>query len=339
VRRVLAREDVPVDQADDVGEGGGVDADLGGLGFPQHAHRRGVDGLVLGGAGLEGGELRGARRPEPDLVEVFPDLAAPVREVIQDGLVDADQVGDPVVDLAPLHAEAVGELVSEVGSVEEAAGLGVLVHQPAVEGASVAVIAGGHVGDQHVGVEMRIAGSARAVPELGGDEALDLNLGETVLADARAGCGVLHVAERGVDRGVVRGANLRRDVVAAKCEQDGHGLGCSKAQVVAGNGAASERGKHLASARVAPLPDRAQIFAGDLAVEVGEEHPGGGDGPLPGGFAHATVVSVDAARDGLDVIAVGADVALADAQHVIDPSISEGETRAARVRGRSSRSR
>jgi hypothetical protein len=127
--------------------------------------------------------LGGPSRAEPNLLEALFDLSPPVREVLEGFLVDAGQVGDPVLDRPPFDAECAGELVAEVGLVEVAGGLRVLVQESSVEGSPFAVDAFGHVRHQPVGVQMRVPGPARAMPEPRCDQPAHVDLGEAVLAD------------------------------------------------------------------------------------------------------------------------------------------------------------
>ncbi len=104
-------------------------------------------------------------------------------------------LGHALDRLGPAHAEAGRQLVAQVGLVEVAGGQAVGAQDRlAVEGSPRAVGRAGQVGDDHVGVEVRVLGAAGAVPEGGGDEAL------AVLAD-RAAAAAAHHAGLGLEVG------------------------------------------------------------------------------------------------------------------------------------------
>ena len=101
----------------------------------------------------------------------------------------------------------------------------------AVEGRPAAVRPLRHVRDQHVGVEMGVAGAARSVSERRADEPVARNLVDAVGPAPRPTRGSFQIAERLVDRGVVRAADLRGDFEPAEAEQDGHRLRCPEREV------------------------------------------------------------------------------------------------------------
>ncbi len=121
---------------------------------------------------------------------------------------DPVDVGEPVDDRAPGDAEPGGELGAEVGFVEVSGGLGLEVEVPGVERTPPAIGAAGRVGDQDVGVEVRVTGPARAVPEPGGDEPAAAQGHDPVRAPPRPARLRLQIAERRVDAGLVGGAGL-----------------------------------------------------------------------------------------------------------------------------------
>src|SRR4051794_15652785 len=99
-----------------------------------------------------------------DLGEAFSDLLAATREVLEDFVVDAADLGHAVADGFPFDAERVGEVLAQGGLVEEAGGALVGVEGAAVEGGLAAVSAGG-VGNDGVGVQLRVASARGPVPE------------------------------------------------------------------------------------------------------------------------------------------------------------------------------
>ena len=105
-----------------------------------------------------------------ELVEPFEDLMPSLREVVDQGTGDTGQVRDPVPNLTPLQTECGGEVVAELGLVEVAGGLRQRVEVSGVERAPMAFGAAGQVRDQHMGMEMGVAGAAGPMPEPRRDE-------------------------------------------------------------------------------------------------------------------------------------------------------------------------
>ena len=81
------------------------DAVVGGDVSPVDRQCVDVDVGVFGGAGVEGGDLRGAGGVPAELVEPFEDLMPSLRQVVDEGTGDTGQVRDPVPNLTPLQAE------------------------------------------------------------------------------------------------------------------------------------------------------------------------------------------------------------------------------------------
>ena len=75
----------------------------------------------------------------------------------------------------PLDAEAAGQLVAQVGLVDVAGGLGVVVDRRVVEAGPAAVRSLGRVGDEDVGVELGVAVARGAMEVGGGEEAVALD--------------------------------------------------------------------------------------------------------------------------------------------------------------------
>ena len=124
----------------------------------------------------------------------------------------------------PVEPESGGDLVPERRLVQVAGGLGVRVQLPAVEGGPTAVGPAGQVGDEDVGVQVRVAGSAGAMSKRRCDETAAV--GEAIPTGAEPDpAGVaLHVLERLADCGVVCSAHCTGVVVVAEREQDRHRL-------------------------------------------------------------------------------------------------------------------
>ena len=124
--------------------------------------------------------------------------------------------GTPAISAMPLRTGVHSTPSSRVSDaaqprlVEVAGGLGVRVDAPGVERRPPAVGAEREVGDEHVGVQLRVAGARGPMPERGGDEPV---AGDRVHAGrpaARHRRLALHVAERVGDRLVVRRLERRR---------------------------------------------------------------------------------------------------------------------------------
>ncbi len=81
-----------------------------------------------------------------------------------------------------------------------------------------------HVRHKNMGVEMRVAGPAAAMPERGCDEPVTDNLVDAVSAAPRPTRGAFQIAQRRANGSVVRGTDLCRHIEAAEAEQDRHRL-------------------------------------------------------------------------------------------------------------------
>ena len=191
-----------------------VEADLLGLRAPALPKALLGQVAVLGLPRLKGGDLAGAGggvgRGGGE------DLRPPGREGAEMVGVEALDLGDAVGDLLPADAEPAGQLMAKVRLVDVAGGLRVVVDRRVVEPGPAAVRPAGRVGDEDVGVELRVAGAGGAVEVGGGDEAVAVDeLAPAVAAPGPAGL-ALHVVECGGDRGAVGGGDLRPGALAAE---------------------------------------------------------------------------------------------------------------------------
>ncbi len=110
--------------------------------------------------GLPGRERRGLGRPRARRTAVGErrlDLRAPAAERPQHRLRDADQIGDPVPRRQPFQPERSGQLGAEHGLVDEARRPRVRIQPPTIKRRPPAVRAAAEVGDQNMGVQLRIA--------------------------------------------------------------------------------------------------------------------------------------------------------------------------------------
>ena len=148
----------------------GGPARLDGLGLPM-----GIEafvfhlGLVASG-GEHGrlparGRVRGAGGGEPGF-----DLIGPLRERIDEVAGDTGDLVD-VTARHPLDTERRGEFGSEGGLEDLASSLGIAEEVGVDDGRPLAVAALGHVGDEAVPVQERVAGAGGAMPERRGDHA------------------------------------------------------------------------------------------------------------------------------------------------------------------------
>ena len=151
------------------------------------AQRVEIEALVLGPAGGEGGDLGGLGGVSAAARQLRLDLGAAAREGAQGLVGDAGHLGRPAMDLAEVKAELVRELGSELGLVEVAGGLRPTVEALAVERAPAAVLRSDQVGDQHVGVKLRVAGPAHPMAKGRGDKAPPSGGNEAVGAEPRVG--------------------------------------------------------------------------------------------------------------------------------------------------------
>ena len=171
------------------------------------------------------------------LLELGLDLGAAAAERPPDRGGDPIDLGHAVTYGGPFDAEATGELDAQLGLIEEAAGAGMGVEAPGVEGGPAAVRAAGHVRHEDVGVQLRVAGAAGAVPEARRDESVAEHRDRAALAAAAEGGVAFHVVQRGVDGGLMRLARGSRDVLVAEAEEQADTLGGRERQIEPGHAA------------------------------------------------------------------------------------------------------
>jgi hypothetical protein len=239
---------------------------------PALAQRGWLQLALLGGAGGEGGGLAGGAR-SIGASRGGEDLGPPGRELAQLVVLEAPELGDPVANLLPLGTEASDQPVAEQGLVEVAGGLGVLVDRGVVEAGPAPVRALGRVGDQHVGVELGVAGAGGAVAVGGGEVARALDEPGAAAAAPRPAGLALQVGEGGVDRALVgvphRGA---RPLVSERPQQRDR-LRRREGEIEAGDGALAAgdaicRDQRRAARGVAPGEHRPQGIGLDLSGEA-----------------------------------------------------------------------
>src|SRR3954470_13504314 len=126
---------------------------------------------------------------------------------------DALDVGDAVVHRSPLDAELAGERAPECRLVNVPGGLGLVEDRPAVERCPQPILTLGQIGDEHMGVDLRVAGPAGAVLEGRADQpaaALDQVPAASAAHLARVRLEVAHAGSDRLALGTKDGALLAR---------------------------------------------------------------------------------------------------------------------------------
>ncbi len=183
--------------------------------------------------------------------------------------VEALDLGDAVGDLLPADAEAAGQLVAQVGLVDVAGRFGVFVDRRVVEPGPAALGEGG-VGDQDVGVELRVAGAGGSVRVAGGQEARAVDeLAASCSASGPAGL-PLQVVERGFHGGAVGLFDLAADRRAPERPGQRDRLRSGEGEIEARDGSPLDvaKAERLAAGRVGAGQHRRQLLGADLAVEA-----------------------------------------------------------------------
>ena len=130
------------------------------------------------------------------------------------------------------------------------------------------MVAVDEVGDQHMGVEVRITGPRGAVTERGADETFRLRDVHCRLVPARPCRLGLEHTYRGSDRSVVRVANLVRSFGIAQREQQDTDFGAQKVASNPGTLGAPCAGSVAHPSRVAAARARVERLGIDLADTV-----------------------------------------------------------------------
>ena len=165
----------------------------------------GADPVVLRLARIQRGDLRGARAMTRRVAASAASISTRrVENARNTAIGNAFEIGDAVHDRTPPHTEPMGQLEPQVRLIQIAGGLGMQVEVTAVERRPPAIRPPRHVRDQHVRVEMWVAGPARPVPERRPDEPVTRNLVDAIGAAPRPTRRPFQISERRVDRGVVR---------------------------------------------------------------------------------------------------------------------------------------
>lgn len=148
------------------GDGAGIVPGLGRLGSPPLVEARGGLAVVLGLAGGQGGGLGGMGAAVAVGGQLGPDLHAAAGEQGDQTGVDPRQISLPLgTDRPPFHPKPIGQIMPQHRLVEGARGQTLSVQATGVQGGPPAIDPLDGVGDQDVGVELRVSVAGRPVPE------------------------------------------------------------------------------------------------------------------------------------------------------------------------------
>ena len=192
---------------------------------------------LLAIAGLERGDLGGIEARAAAALEVVEHLRPSLRERLQRPVRDAGDLRHPILRLAPLDPERAGQLEPQLGLVEVAGREPVLLQDRlAVERAPLPVARGlGHVGDDHVGVQVRVLRPRGAVLIGSRDEPGAALAHDPVLAPAGHARLLLEVCERRLPGRQMRQVDRVPNLLASERMQEADALRRREHQVVTGD--------------------------------------------------------------------------------------------------------
>ena len=163
------------------------------------------------------------------------DLTSAGREGSEQCLGDTVEFGHATGHLAEAHAQGPGEAGTQGALVEETGGPGVAVEEAGVGSGPDAVDPFGHVGHQHMGVELGVARPRGPVREGGRHEPLGPDTGLAACAPADTEGMALEVAEGLVDGVLVDAADDGRGGRVREPEEQGDRFGGGPGEVEAGH--------------------------------------------------------------------------------------------------------
>ncbi len=144
------------------------------------------------------------------------------------------QFGDAVLDRSELQPQRLRQALPDLGLIEKACRSSVGVEEASVQGSPAAVAALSQVGDEDVGMELRVKRPRGAMSKAGSDEAGRLNL-RLAAGSAPAPSGLfLQVTDGLFDRLFMGLADLFRDLRRAERPEQADRLGCAEGGVPAG---------------------------------------------------------------------------------------------------------
>ncbi len=199
-----------------------------GLGSPQVEQGVGVDLIVLGLAGLQGGDLRCSGRGVARLGQHFGDLSTPLREDLQHLGRHAVDVCVAVGDRSPLDTHAGGQQMTEMGLIEMARCLGVLEQAIPGDGPPhrpFLAVDPGHVRHHDMGVQQRIARPARPMIKRRRNHPIGLRQVAALLTrETGPHRPILEIPDHLVHRLRVRTTKLSPYTRLRKCPEHAHAL-------------------------------------------------------------------------------------------------------------------
>jgi len=220
---------------------------------------------------------------------------------------EARDLGDAFAGRLPLDAHAAGQLMAKVGLVDVAGGFGVFVDRGVVKARPAAVWTEGRVGDQDMGMELRVAGAGRAMGVGGGKEAVAGDEFMTAFAPAGPAGLTLQVAERFGHGGAVGVGDLAGNRMAAERPGERDRLRSREGEVEAGNRLAVRcrlQPERFAANRVVAGQHRDELVGVDLALQA--EVGGGVAEPVALCLALAGVIVLGSFGDLVEIISLHA---------------------------------
>ena len=294
---------------------GQLGAQLAPAGPPALVQILGADSILLGPPRVERRDLGGLRGVEPALAERALDLRPAAREVAQNVVGKALQLGGPAAHRLEGEAEFTRQLRAQLGLVEVATGLRLPVEVGAVQGRVAPVGALGEVGHQDVGVELGIAGARGAVGKGRGDHPAgvgDLGAAGAAAHESRL---ALDVVEGGSDGALVAFAHDAAGSRIAQGPEQRDRLRRREGVVEAGDAAAAAKGdERLTVGGMLGSEDSAQLRRLDLPREA--ELLAARAHPAPRRLALAGVVVLDPGGDRVEIVGLLAMAELAQREHI-----------------------
>jgi hypothetical protein len=211
----------------------------------------------------------------------------------------------------PLDPQPSRQLGPQLGVIQRRSRLQMRVERLAVQRGPAPVRAG-HIGDDYMGMQLRIPSTADPMHVLGADEPFPH---QPRRATATATCPTrlgLQVAKRRSHRSAVGRQSLSSYPGITGRVQNRNRFGRAVGHIPTRD-TDHARPQHLAGRRVAPLEQRAQLTAAGRAVEA--QRLGATAGPLPRRLAAHRVVVLGAARDLALVVILVSGRELAQAHH------------------------
>ena len=175
--------------------------------------------------------------------------------------------------------------------------------------------AASRVGDEHVPMQLWIAGSARAMPESGGDEAVTIDVLDAVVAPTTHAGVALQPGERASDRDLAGVDDPLRQLRAQR-GQHRHRLRDREGEIEPGHSPV-RRAEHRA-VRSPTAKHRTERIGGHLTVEA--EQLGAATGPEPRSLTAPDVVVLRTVSHRLQVVALATPGELRERQHQRHPA-------------------